>query len=124
MENTLSNNLQVLRKSLLKFQKSTAIHCCKATTMQSMDTIGILVRVLMLVAIVISVSSARCSRFGPNFASEVCSRSTFFYLWEVVQIFRGGTNFGGSIFTMTERLSAGQVSISKYLDAIGHRIGL
>ena len=54
---------------------------------------------------------------------EICSRSTFFHLWEVVQIFQresifcnkissggslfieklvpGGTNFGGSIFTMT-----------------------
>ena len=24
---------------------------------------------------------------GPSFASEICSRSTFFHLWEVVQIF-------------------------------------
>ena len=31
--------------------------------MQSMDTVGILVTVLMLVAMVISVSSIRCSRF-------------------------------------------------------------
>ena len=60
---------------------------------------------------------------GPNFASEICSRSTLVHLWEVVQIFQresifcskissggpyltkklvpGGTNFGGSIFTMT-----------------------
>ena len=54
---------------------------------------------------------------GPNFASEICSVSTFFHLWEVVQIFQresiycskissrgslfieklvpGGANFGG-----------------------------
>ena len=25
---------------------------------------------------------------GPNFASAICSGSTFFYLWEVVQIFQ------------------------------------
>ena len=25
---------------------------------------------------------------GPSFASEICSRSTFFHLWEVVQIFQ------------------------------------
>ena len=60
---------------------------------------------------------------GPSCASETYSRSMFFHLWEVVQIFQresifcskissggsifieklvpGGTNFGGSIFTMT-----------------------
>ena len=60
---------------------------------------------------------------GPSFASEICSRCTFFHLWEVVQIFQresifcskvssrgslfieklvpGGTNFGESIFTVT-----------------------
>ena len=59
---------------------------------------------------------------SPHF---VCSRSTFFYLWEGVQIFHresifctkicsgglyilkssGGTNFGGSIFTVTTSFS-------------------
>ena len=58
---------------------------------------------------------------GPNFASEICSGSTFFHMWEVVQFFRGspyskissgdpylskklaleGTNFAESIFAMT-----------------------
>ena len=60
---------------------------------------------------------------GSSFTSEICSASMFFHLWEVVQIFQtesifcskissggslyieklvpGGTNFGGSIFTMT-----------------------
>ena len=50
-----------------------------------------------------------------NFVSEICSRCTLFHLCEVVQIFQqesifpylsiklvpGGTNLGGSIFTMT-----------------------
>ena len=41
---------------------------------------------------------------GPSFASEVCSRSTFFHLWEVVQIFQRESIFcskissGGSVF--------------------------
>ena len=63
---------------------------------------------------------------GPNFASEICSRSTLFHLEEFFRgnpyscskiSFRGslfieklvpgsgGTNFGGSIFTMTDLTS-------------------
>ena len=49
---------------------------------------------------------------GPSLASEICSGSTFFHLWKVVQIFQresmfcsklssGGNQFLGSIFTMT-----------------------
>ena len=41
---------------------------------------------------------------GPSFASEICSGSTFFHLWEVVQIFQRESIFcskissGGSLF--------------------------
>ena len=45
--------------------------------MQSMDTIGILVRVLMLVAIVISVSSVRCSRFKVHVEGSCTGRKKF-----------------------------------------------
>ena len=56
---------------------ATAIRCCKATTVQSMDTIGILVRVLMLVAIVISVASVRCSRFKVHVEGSCTGRKKF-----------------------------------------------
>ena len=72
---------------------------------------------------------------SPNFANEICSGSFFFYLWEVVQIFQtesifcskissrgslfieklvpGGTNFGGSIFTITGACFPGVLVLSR-----------